>query len=307
MVFETPNSTLSDLQNLVGVLEGESLSSSTRRAYASSWTAFEVFTKNHVFRSLPSDANVVALYVAHLTDAGRSSSTIARALTAISQKHLENGYASPTLDSLVRRVSRGSRRRLGSRSRGKTPLLFSDLDPTPRDDPKSVRDRALLLFGISTGLRRSEITALDLDDLTFEDTGFLVRIRRSKSDQFGEGRTIYVHAHPETSTCPLRAITIWTERFGNTPGPLFRPILKSGRILSRRIGEKTIERIVKNAAARVGLDPKKFGGHSLRSGAATVAALAGQSETEIARLLGHGSTAMSSRYVRFATPPALVR
>jgi integrase len=131
-------------------------------------------------------------------------------------------------------------------------------------DLKGLRDRAILLLGFAGAFRRSELVALDVGDLEFCESGMRVHIRRSKTDQEGAGHTIAIV--PGSVACPVRAVRAWLEASKITAGPLFRPIGKGGRIGTERLADHTVVRVVKASARRVGLDPKLFAGHSLRSG-----------------------------------------
>jgi integrase len=161
-----------------------------------------------------------------------------------------------------------------------------------------VRDRALLALGFATGLRRSEIVALDAEDLTFVDQGVVLRIRSSKSDQEGAGRRLGAAFNADEGMCPVRALQRWLEIAKISEGAVFRAIARGARVLARRTNARTVERVVKAAAQRAGLDPKRFAAHSLRSGCATAMALAGEDERAIMQRLGHRTPTMSMRYVR---------
>jgi integrase len=160
-----------------------------------------------------------------------------------------------------------------------------------------LRDKALLLLGFSAALRRSEIVNLDVEDLSFRSDGFLLRIRRGKTDQEGRGRTIGV-AHGRNGTCPVVAVRRWLMAAGIESGPLFRAVDRHDHIRQGRLCGRTVCRIVKRHVPQAGLDPARFGGHSLRSGFATSAAAAGVEEREIAEVTGHRSLVVLRGYIR---------
>jgi site-specific recombinase XerD len=164
--------------------------------------------------------------------------------------------------------------------------------------PKGLRDRALLLLGFAGAFRRSELVALDVGDLQFCDGGLRVRIRQSKTDQEGLGTTVAIV--PGTFACPVKATRNWIENARIASGPLFRPISKTGRVLSRRLSDRAVAEIVKAGARRVGLNPEEFSGHSLRAGFLTSAARRGASIFKMMDVSRHKSVETLRGYVRDA-------
>jgi integrase len=150
-----------------------------------------------------------------------------------------------------------------------------------------IRDRALLLFGFASAMRRSELAALNFEDIEETADGLRVTIRRSKTDQEGHGDVIEVPRG--TIACPVAALKAWLEAATITEGPVFRPIAKGERIADARLTDRSIATIVKAHAARVGLDPAAFAGHSLRSGFLTSAAARGASIFKMADQSRHKS------------------
>jgi integrase len=215
---------------------------------------------------------------------------------------------------VVRRTLSGIARDLGSHPRQVAPLrlaaLRAMLEATPEDDLLAVRDRAILLLGFAGGMRRSEISTLDVTDLSFVDQGVDILLRKSKTDQEGHGRTIGIPKGRHPETCPVIALQRWLFLAAlEQAGPLFPRIVPNGRPASRRpdnkgtlakgrLSPQGIARVVQRAVARIGLDPKDFAGHSLRSGFATEAAAQGASERAIMRQTGHKSLEMVRRYIR---------
>jgi integrase len=161
-----------------------------------------------------------------------------------------------------------------------------------------LRDRALLLIGFSGAFRRSELVALDVSDVAFNREGLVVTIRRSKTDQESAGRKIGIPYGSNPATCPIRSLQDWLERSGIHEGPLFRPINRHGRMASVRLSGGAVAEIVKRYVEAVGLDATTFAGHSLRSGLATSAAMAGASERAIMAQTGHRSVNTVRRYIR---------
>jgi integrase len=196
------------------------------------------------------------------------------------------------------------RRKLGTAPHQVAPIGLKELQAMIAALPhssKGIRDRALLLLGFAGALRRSELVALDVTDVTPSDNGLVVMLRRSKTDQEGEGRTVGIPYGSHLETCPVRAVQMWLQTSEITEGPIFRPVDQHGVIGLTRLSDRSVARIIQSSAKRAGLDPEQFAGHSLRAGLATAAAAAGVSEHDIARTTGHRSVAVLRRYVRAAT------
>ena len=277
----------------------QSKAKNTVRAYRADWDHFTAWCRSHGQSSLPASADTVALYVADLA-ASLKPATITRRISAISQAHQIAGMESPTRAAKVRLVLAGIRRTLGTAQEAKTPVLVDDQRMIARlpEGLLGVRDRALLLIGFAGGFRRSELTALDRDAVEITRDGLVVTIRRSKTDQEGEGRKIGVPYGSNPATCPVRSFQSWLESSGITEGPLFRPINRHGKMATTRLSGAAVGEIVKKYVEALGLDASHFAGHSLRSGLATSAAAAGASERSIMNQTGHRSVGMVRRYIK---------
>jgi integrase len=202
----------------------------------------------------------------------------------------------------VSETLKGIRRTLGTAQQTKVPLLTADvrrmIDALP-DNLTGCRDRALLLLGFSGGFRRSELAALDSEDIVEMDDGLVVKLRRSKTDPEGKGRDVGIPYGSCPATCPVRAVSAWTTAAGiSAAGPLFRGIDRHGNLGSVRLHKDSVGLIVKRAARAAGLDPALYAGHSLRAGLATQAYLNGAGEFAIMRQTGHRSLEMVRRYIR---------
>jgi site-specific recombinase XerD len=277
-----------------------SKAASTVRAYRCDWAHFEEWCKAHGQSAVPATPEIVALYASDLSDTHKAA-TITRRLSAISQAHQIAGAESPTKSAKVRLVMAGIRRTKGTAQKGKTPVLVDDLRRMLANVPNNllgVRDRALLLCGFSGAFRRSELVALDVAAISFTRDGLVVTIRRSKTDQEGEGRKIGIPYGSRLESCPVRSLQDWLEKSAIKDGPLFRPVDRFGRLGSARLSAAAVAEIVKKYAAAVGLNATEFAGHSLRSGLATSAAMAGASERAIMNQTGHRSLTVLRKYIR---------
>ncbi len=252
---------------------------------------------------LPAAPGAVALYVTHLAGS-KKVATIGRRLSAIAAAHHEAGLQSPHSHPKVAAVMAGIRRRLGVAQSCKAAILTDDLRAIVAplgDDPLALRDRALLLIGFASAMRRSEIVSLNVGDVRFVESGLEVHLRRSKTDQEGAGRLIGVPNGSHLETCPVRALRRWLDAIAIVEGPIFRPINRHGRVSPNRLSPEAVALVVKRRAEQVGRDSSNLGAHSLRAGFVTSCAMRGISELTIRRQSGHKSSAMIERYTRPAT------
>jgi integrase len=278
-----------------------SKSAATIKAYASGWRDFLQFCQQREVSPLPASDETVAAYLAALADRGAKAATIARRLVVISQAHKAADLTSPTTSSLVSRTHAGIRRSLGTAQNGKAPAVVDDLKRMLEKVPSTrvgLRDRALLLVGFAGAFRRSELVSLDLADLEFSRAGLVITLRKSKTDQEGRSRRIGIPYGSAEATCPVRSLQAWLESAHIADGPVFRALDRFQRVQPGRLSDASVARVVKRRAKAVGLDPTRYGGHSLRAGLATSAAAAGASERVIMAQTGHRSADMVRRYIR---------
>jgi integrase len=201
----------------------------------------------------------------------------------------------------VSETLKGIRRTLGTAQKVKAPLLTADIrrmvDALP-DTLAGCRDRALLLLGFAGGFRRSELAALDVEDVKMTEDGLVVKLRRSKADPEGKGRAVGIPYGSHRATCPVRALNSWKTAAGISDGALFRGVDRHGQLGTIRLHKDSIGLIVKRAAEAAGLDPSQYAGHSLRAGMATQGYLNGAGELAIMKQTGHRSLEMVRRYIR---------
>jgi len=265
----------------------------TRRSYASTLRLYERFcTENGLTPEAP--LSVIA-FCEYLAAQGRKIATIERHLAALRVRYR-------VADDHLRMYLRGLRRTLGSAQSKKAPLTPTQLGLIKWDSGrKGLRDKALILVGFFAALRRSELVGLNVEDVEFVPEGAILTIRKSKTDQEGRGREVAIgYATTRADLCPVRALQSYMATLGRNTGPLFVSMRKSLYTHSR-LSTDAVARIVKDYADRLGLDPRRFGGHSLRAGFATTAALLGATEDEIALQTGHKSMTVLRGYIRRAS------
>lgn len=272
----------------------------TLEAYRKDWQDFYTFCVKSALEALPASPEAIIAYlVAQAED--HKVSTLERRIASISQAHQAAGYVTPTSDMKIRVLMQGIRRNKGTAQNGKAPTVTADIKAMVASLPDSllgIRDRALLLVGFAGGFRRSELVALDVEDFEFKREGLVVTIRKSKTDQEGNGRKVGITYGSNCETCPVRSLQLWLEEGAITEGPAFRSVNRHGNVQPGRLSDKAVALIVKRCAEAAGLDSSKYSGHSLRAGLATSAAMNGASERQIMKQTGHRSEAMVRRYIR---------
>ena len=279
---------------------------STLRAYASDWADFESFCRRLALGVLPADPATVGLYIAEMAAVRQlAASTIGRRMAAISVLHVEAGHPSPTAHPQVRRLMTGTRRTLGVQQHAKralTPTELRRMIAALGDDLASQRDRAMMLVGFVGGLRRSELVAINVGDLKVTEDGYVLTVRRSKTDQEARTRRVALPYSADPLLCPVRSVLGWLRAGEIDRGAVFRRIRRGGHVTGDRITAQTVGLTVKKLATLAKVPrPDELGGHSLRSGFATAAAAAGASERSIANQTGHKSMQVLRRYIAQAT------
>jgi site-specific recombinase XerD len=271
----------------------------TIRAYKTDFAIFEAWCVERLTSSLPAAPEALCAFLAFEANRGISPSTLGRRLAAIRHAHRLAGLEPPTDGERVRATMRGIRRCCGAAPVKKAPATADKviaMGVMADGRLASLRDRALLLLGFASAMRRSELVALDVGDIEETPDGLRVTIHRSKTDQEGRGAMIAVPRG--TMACPVAALKAWLEAAGITAGAVFRPIAKGGRVQDFRLSDRSVAAIVKACATRVGLDPRQYSGHSLRSGFLTSAAARGASMLRMADQSRHKSMDVLRGYVR---------
>jgi integrase len=274
----------------------------TRRAYASDLRDFATFCDAQGECALPASPQITALYLTDLASRA-STATIGRRMVAIAQAHKLAGLPNPIADPHVREISKGIRRTKGTAQHKKAaltgdrlPEVLAQIDASTL---KGKRDTALLLLTFALAGRRSEVAALNYEDIAASGQGLTVTIRKSKTDQAGAGREIGV---PFTASklCSVEALGEWLNASGIKEGALFRTFDGGGNLTANRIDPVDVARLVKRVTAAAGLKGD-FSGHSLRSGFITTAANTKDvSEVDIQNVSGHRSVQILRGYVRRA-------
>jgi len=294
-------STIGKISKDIQFLEEETLnnlrnskSNNTLRAYKADYNDFTLFCSKNNFQSMPTKPQIMALYLTHLSKSLKYS-TLKRRLASISILHKMKGHYIDTKHPVIIENLMGIKRTIGSHQKGKKPLLINDLKSlinaihqSNEKDLRKTRDKALVLVGFAGGFRRSELVDIENADIEFVVEGVKIFVKRSKTDQSGEGMIKAIPYFDNENFCPVKALKNWIEECS----------LKNGKIFN--ISDKSVALIIKKYANYAGLDGHKYAGHSLRSGFATSTAESGAEERNIMAMTGHKSTEMVRRYIKEA-------
>ena len=271
-----------------------SKSNNTLRAYQSDYNDFSLFCSKNGFQTMPTEPKILALYITHLASYSKYS-TLKRRLASISIIHKTKGHYIDTKHPIIVENLMGIKRTNGINQKGKKPLLINDLkllikaiDKSEEKNIRKIRDKALVLIGFSGGFRRSELVDIEYEDIEFVQEGVKIFVKRSKTDQSGEGMTKAIPYFDNVNFCPVKALNEW----------VVEAELKDGKIFN--ISDKSVALILKKYANYAGLDAHRYAGHSLRSGFATSTAESGAEERNIMAMTGHKSTEMVRRYIKEA-------
>ena len=267
-----------------------SKANNTLRAYQSDFRDFSVFCSKNGFSSIPTQPKIIALYITHLSKTSKFS-TLKRRIASISVIHKLKGHYLDTKHPIIMENLHGIKRTLGSRQKAKKPILINDLKLIIKAiDKEKIRDKALILIGFAGGFRRSELVNIDYEDIEFVNEGVKILIKRSKTDQSGEGSIKAIPYFDNEEFCPVISLKIYIKEKFST--------VNEGKIFD--ISDKSVALIIKRYAEKAGLDSSRYAGHSLRSGFATTAAEFGAEERNIMAMTGHKTTQMVRRYIQEA-------
>jgi len=280
-----------ELETLKNLKSSKALN--TLRAYKADYKDFAAFCIKNGFKPMPSEPKIITLYLTHLCKSSKFS-TLKRRLASISVIHKISGHYIDIKHPMITENLMGIKRILGSHQKAKKPILISELKliinaiDKDKNETNRIKNKALILIGFAGGFRRSELVSIDYDDLDFVPEGVKIFVKRSKTDQSGEGMTKGIPYFNNSDYCPVVSLKKWIEKSE----------IKFGKIFD--LSDRTVALTIKKYTNLAGLDSNKYSGHSLRSGFATSAAELGAEERNIMAMTGHKTTQMVRRYIHEA-------
>lgn len=286
----------------------------SKRAYDADIAHYERWCATQNLRACPASVDTLIYYFECLSSGNAARApgaaplvkgrwqvaTIARRRASLSKYHgLQGVHPNPAKDTRVLQVIKDIKRTVGVAQKRKDPLLPDAIEPTATQmatetDPRAMRDLAIVLLGFLGALRRQELADLDHEHLVFDAGGVWLTLPWRKTDQEGRGTVVGV-PRGVGAMCPVRALSAWIARLARGTGPVFVGMSQSGAMRGR-ISTGEIARVVRRFAARAGLDPSNFAGHSLRRGLVTAMVRAGRDAATIMRQTGHKSEQMIRLY-----------
>ena len=293
--------TLNNLKN--------SKANNTIRAYKSDFKDFGGFCAKNGLKSLPTEPKIVSLYMTYLSTKDAKMSTLRRRLVSIGVIHRLKGHYLDTKHPIIIENLMGIKRKKGSYQKGKKPILINhlkliidEIDKDTYDETgiRKLRDKTIILLGFAGGFRRIELISIDYEDLEFVAEGVKIFIRKSKTDQFGEGMIKGIPYFTNQKYCPVWHLKKWLEISEIKSGPIFRRFFKGLNLGKNRLTDQSVALFLKKYLSNAGIENQDYSGHSLRSGFATVSAEAGADERSIMAMTGHKTTQMVRRYIKEA-------
>ena len=283
-----------------------SKANNTLRAYKSDYKDFASFCVKHGFKPMPSDPKIISLYLTYLSKTSKIS-TLRRRLVSIGVVHKLKGHYLDTKHPVIIENLMSIKRVKGSKQVGKKPILINHLkqiinviNEQKIEEIVKLRNKTLILVGFGGGFRRTELISIDYEDLEFVDEGVKIALRRSKTDQFGEGMIKGLPYFSKEAYCPVTNLKNWLKISKIKTGPIFKRFAKGSALTQYRLTDQSVVLVIKDCLKLAGIENNNFSGHSLRSGFATVAAESGADERSIMAMTGHKTTQMVRRYIRDA-------
>ena len=293
--------TLNNLKN--------SKANNTIRAYKSDFKDFGGFCAKNGLKSLPTEPKIVSLYMTYLSTKDAKMSTLRRRLVSIGVIHRLKGHYLDTKHPIIIENLMGIKRKKGSYQKGKKPILINhlkliideiDKDTSDETGIRKLRDKTIILLGFAGGFRRIELISIDYEDLEFVTEGVKIFVRKSKTDQFGEGMIKGLPYFTNQKYCPVWHLKKWLEISEIKSGPIFRRFFKGLNLGKNRLTDQSVALFLKKYLSNAGIENQNYSGHSLRSGFATVSAESGADERSIMAMTGHKTTQMVRRYIKEA-------
>lgn len=278
------------------------LAKRTEDSYSYHARIFSAWCARMQLSALPASAETLSLYVTDLLARGKRVTTVQAYVAGVAHLHRIHNRPSPLTED-VRDTIWAAQRLRAEEPRQMHPLTVIELHRVAaqlmtENTVTAYRNRALLVIGFASGLRRSTLAALDLGDVSRCPEGLKIKIRREKQDRKARGRLVGLPFGKDPLTCPVTALESWLRHREIEPGPLFTRLDPEAGALPKRLSANAIYEIVKSSLRKAGISPVQRGPHSLRAGIITEAGQAGVNHLVIQKHLGYRSLDSLQRYFR---------
>ena len=282
------------------LLKGIQGAANTERGYRADLTHYRHWCAQHQRPDLPATPAVLGEYVSDLAP-HKKWATIARRLAAIAKWHELHGHESPVADRWLKATLKGIQREHGTAARQSAAFQADQLKrvlrhlETQRDGVPNfthLRDKVALLLGFTGAFRRSELVALDVQHVHFNEDGVVISYYGSKTNQTGQVEEKALFYSPEGAICPVRTLKRWIELLERSTGPLLVRVRKGNELTDERLTAQSIRAIVKTHLGDA------YSAHSLRASFVTTAKLNGADDSEVMQQTKHKTAAMIRRYTR---------
>ena len=268
----------------------------TIRAYAGDWSRFTAWCQLHQLDSLPAPVEALAGFLTELADAGKKVATIQRHAAAIAKAHELAGLESPTVDKKIKVLLKGIAREKKTRIKQAAAFTLTSFKHIIRgidaSTPTGLRNLTLLLLGFTGAFRCSELEALNIEDLAFDEEGLVISLTKSKTNQLGQAEEKAIFYSPDPALCPIHSLQAWLRVLNRTEGCVFVSLRKNQQLTTRRLTTKYI-----NLMAQQYLG-SQYTAHSLRASFVTVSKLNGADDSKVMNQTKHKTSAMIRRYTR---------
>jgi site-specific recombinase XerD len=248
----------------------------TVRGYRSSWRTFAHWCEEAGRQAAPASEDTVSLFVTWAATCAAKKRKpgpyklrhVRHICAAIADRHRMLHLPSPVTD-IVRATLAGIARSTDQISGAKeavSPQQLRSAIQVQKQSALEIRDQAILLVGFAAGWRSAELAGLYFREVSIFEAHMRLWLRRSKTDQLGQGREVRIPRVAESPLCPVAALEAWIAVRGREHGPLFLPFRgRNPHPENRPCQPDLICHVVKRALKKAGIDPARYGAHSLPS------------------------------------------
>lgn len=271
----------------------------TKKAYKTDVDQFMSWCQSYNLESCPVAPDTLATYIAYLGQDYKWAS-IQRKISAIRKLHELRNEEYPSKDIKVKSVLEGLKREKSVRQAQAPAFTLDEFRSTvgilSNDELAELRDKIVLVLGFTGAFRRSELVSINIEDIYFKTDHVIIRLKNSKTNQYGEVEEKAFFASEDASICPIVTLQAWLA-LRPDHGPLFVRFRKGEhhgeiKLTEERLSDKSVDNIVKHYFG------KEYSAHSLRASFVTIAKKNGADDLEVMQQTKHKTSLMIQRYTR---------